>query len=93
MQWMPPPPYARTAPTSSAIVVPPGVLLGDDRHHVGVGGVAAHRHDDEPVADVVVEVRDDDAPSADLGERQDRHLDDLEGSTAGVEARSAPSGD
>ena len=71
-------------------MVPPGVLLGDDRHHVGVGGVTGHRHDDEPVADVVVEVRDRDASAADLGERQDRHLDDLERSAAGVDGAGSP---
>jgi hypothetical protein len=55
-----------------------GVLLGDDRDHVGIGGVAARGHHDEAVAHVVVEVRHGGAHAVAFDERQHRHLDDLD---------------
>ena len=64
-----------------------GIVLGDDRQHLVVGGVAAHRHGDDAVGDVVVEVRHGDALAADLGERQHRDLDDLDRLAEGVDRR------
>ncbi len=62
-----------------------GVVLGDERQHVGVGGMAAHRDDDDAVGDVVVEIRHGHPLATDLGEGQHRDLDNLDRFAEGVD--------
>ena len=54
-----------------------GIEVADHCNHVGVRFVTTCRNHNKSVADVIVQIRHDDALAIDLGERENRHNDDL----------------
>ena len=77
MQWTPPPPSASVSP-GTATASRPGYSDAISVQRLGVGLLAAGRHDEAAVADVEVEVRHGDRRVLARHVGQPRQLDDLE---------------